>query len=269
MKRGILFLFAALYGWTTFGAAEIVPIAEKAMGQSLAGADLNNDSLYSNPAGSAFSELYSIEGSYYGSGAFSASILDTQTSSLGGGIGYYRFPVKGTDNLNQGMKISVLGRITESLGWGVAGKLLWGTDESNQKQNLKDLDVGVIYSVPTVQFGGFFRNILGGRPGYLNQDREVVVGGRINYEQTLFLSVAANTKLEGFNPYQIGVGAEYLSPYNFLLRVGFRALLDESLSFWSAGVGVDSGRMGIHYALEIPNQGSAPLEHMLSINLML
>ena len=71
-------------------AAAFVPTQSMALGQSLSGATLLNDSIYVNPASSAFTSVYSVDGSYlFGPRAFGVSILDTKTSSIGGELGYY------------------------------------------------------------------------------------------------------------------------------------------------------------------------------------
>ncbi|MCB0404601.1 MAG: hypothetical protein KDD51_07420, partial [Bdellovibrionales bacterium] len=224
--------------------------------------------VFSNPASAVFTNVYSIDGTYFGAGGFSTSVLDTKTSSVGGGAGFYRMASPVPGKFNQGLRLALMSKITPNIGWGVAGKILWGENAPGQEKNIKDLDLGVLFDYSVVQFGATVRNIFGGDPSYLEQNRELGIGARINYEQVLFLSVAAYSKFEKFVPYQLSVGAEYVSPYYFSLRGGFRARPEEQVSFWSAGVGVSSGKFGIHYAVEFPNQ-SANTQHLLNMDVML
>ncbi|MEZ4749643.1 MAG: hypothetical protein R3B54_03155 [Bdellovibrionota bacterium] len=268
MKRALFVVFALLLSSSGFAGTTIVPIHELALGQSMVGGHLINDSVFSNPASAVFTNVYSIDGTYFGTGGFSTSVLDTKTSSVGGGAGFYRMASSVPGKFNQGLRLALMSKITPNIGWGLAGKILWGENVPGQEKNVKDLDLGILFDYSVVQFGATVRNIFGGDPTYLEQDRELGIGARINYEQVLFLSVAAYSKFEKFVPYQLSVGAEYVSPYYFSIRGGFRARPEEQKSFWSAGIGVSSGKFGIHYAVELPNQ-PASTQHLLNLDVML
>lgn len=268
MRANVLFCLLVL-SRGVFGASEVVPLQERAQGQSLVGSHQLNDSLYSNPAASAFTSTYSIEGSYLGPRTFAVSVLDTKTSTIGGGLGYFRAGSQVSDDVSQGLKLALATRLTESIAFGLGGKLVWGKGPAGDSRTLKDLDAGLLFDLSVVQLGASLRNVFGGDFAVLGQDREVAVGGRINYEQVLFLSVATQAKANDFNPYQVGVGVEYVSPYSFSVKAGYRIQPRASLSFWSAGASVSSTKFGIHYAIEFPAQGNTTPLHALSLVAML
>lgn len=258
----------------SIGAPEFVPIQEKAQGQSLAGSNLLNDSLYSNPAGSTFTRVYSIDGTYSLPKSFAVSVLDTQTSSVGGSLGFFR--KNHTDGIDptQGLKVSLGGRVSDSVGVGVAGKMVWGptqTDVVNSGvSRLTDVDTGVLVNFSSMQFGWTVRNLMGGNEA-LDLEREWTVGGRINYNQLLFLSAAVTSPWGYLSPSQYGFGAEYISPYYFSLKGGYRIEPSNSpsLTFWTLGASFISPKMSVHYALELPNQTDTEMEHLIGVTLIL
>src|SRR5262245_43322067 len=72
------------------GAVDFVPLQEKAQGQSLTGGNVLNDSIFSNPAGSTFTQVYSVDAQAQGLNNFAVSILDTKNGNIGGGMAYFR-----------------------------------------------------------------------------------------------------------------------------------------------------------------------------------
>lgn len=266
-----LFVFLALFGVipSVYGAHEFVPLQERAQGQSLVAANLLNDSIYANPAASAFVETYTVNGEYMMPKSFSASILDTKSSGIGGGLGYFREPFPGSTEAIQGAKLSLLGRVTEWAGVGIAGKALWAPPIPDQKNDLKDIDIGTLFRTGFANFGFAVRNVLGGNAA-LHQPREWAAGARIDYQQLLFLSVATLGSWNSAKPYQYGIGAEYVSPYFFALKGGYRIQPDEHKSYWSAGVSFIAPRIAVHYAFETPTQSGAGehTEHMIGTMLM-
>lgn len=253
-----------ILGKFAFGVSqEYVPIYEKALGHSLAGANVMNDSLYSNPASSTFSNVYSIDGSYAPPKTFAVSILDTKTSSIGGGLGYFRTGIANTEDLLQAVRLTLGGRVTDTLGVGVTGKMLW---TPNNRHN--GVDVGAFYNLGTLQFGAVTHNAFGENAG-MNQFREYSVGGRINWQQAMFFSVAAQGKVDDGEPEQYSMGVEYVSPYFFSLKGGFRRRpYTNPESFWSMGASFNSPKLGLHYAVEIPQQDSSETEHLLGATLL-
>lgn len=247
-------------------APEIVPIQEKAQGQSLVGSNLLNDSLYSNPAGSSFTNAYAVEGTMVMPKSFLASVIDTKSSAIGGGLGYFRnFDNNATDPL-QGVKLSVFGKVSEFIGVGVAGKALWGSD-SVGKVSHKDADLGLLGQYEFATFGLVVRNVLGGE-ARLGQEQELGLGARIGYEEILFFSAAVQAKWEGFSPYQYGMGFEFISPYYFGIKGGYRIQPDADLSFWSAGLSLTAPKISVTYAVEFPSSDNLSAEHLLSTTLL-
>ena len=270
-----LTVVGVVFAWSAVAAPvatppDFVPIQEKAQGRSLVGSNILNDSLYSNPAGSVFTQAYAVEASMQMGGTFAASIVDTKTSAVGGSIGVFRTPVGGgIDDYSQGIRLGVMHRLSDALGVGVTGKMLWGPRQADgQRTSRFDGDLGFLANFERVQFGGMFRNVLGG-DGRLAQDREVGLGGRINYDNTVFFSAATYMRTSDWNPYQIGFGAEYISPYYFSVKGGYYFRPRENFSAWSAGASILSPKFSLHYAVEFPNVVGRSPEHSLAIAVLL
>lgn len=247
---------------------EFIPVQERAQGQALSGSSLLNDSIYSNPAGSAFTQVYSIEGTYVMPKTFSVSVLDTRTSEIGGGLGYFRKAVPYSDQLVQGMKLSLSGRLGAGLGVGLSGKSVWGPSLLNgQSDRLTDLDTGFLANLAPFQVGATFHNILGGSE-HLDLKREVSVGARIQYQDVLFLAVSAQMPWGVWRPHQYGIGAEYVSPYYFALKGGFRIRPEDRENFWSVGASLLAPKISIHYAVDLPTSSDRSPEHVLATTLL-
>lgn len=265
-----LFLLAA-QTTAAFASPEYIPLQEKAEGQSLVGSALLNDSLYSNPAAGAFSSVYSLDGTYSASQSFEVSLFDTKTTSTGGGISYYRENISDSNEVRQGGRLGVLGRVSDTIGIGLAGKAEWGTGLDGVDDSMKDLDMGVLANFNSLQLGLALRNVFGGDVHY-DQFREYAVGGRINYLQTLFLSAAATSKWGDFTPYQYGVGVEYDSPYYFAIKCGYlyqRPYAQGNFQGnWTAGASFIAPRISFHYAVEFPAIASGSAVHTLGTMIM-
>jgi len=277
MKK-FLGLFCLMGVLSLQAGQDFVPIQERAQGQALVGSAQLNDSLYSNPAASSFLNVYSVEGSLSLPKNFAVSVLDTKTSNLGGAIGYFRRETEddyyqpgvthgGRSTFIQGAKLSLMGRVANSIGIGISGKSIWGPNIIGKDDKILDADVGALYNGGFFQLGASLRNIFGGKES-MQFSREYSLGGRITYEQILSLSVATQSKFNVAAPYQYGVGVEYVSPYYFAIRGGYRTLIREREHFWSLGASFVSPRLSLHYALEIPNQTNSVSEHTFGTTLL-
>lgn len=263
--------FLCVFFWIcrlSLAAPEYVAVQDRALGQSLGGASQLNDSLYTNPASSSFTQVYSIDGSLMLPRSFAVSILDTRTSSVGGSLGYFRRTLGEDPGFLQGVKLALSGKASQSIGLGIAGKTLWGPDTLSTNSRLNDLDTGVLTNFGWLQMGLTLRNILGGNLA-MSQPRETMLGGRIGYMETLYLSAAAKSLLENLNPYQYGVGVEYISPYYFALKGGFRWQPLQRASYWSGGLSIISPRLSLHYAVEFPQQADEKMEHVFGLTILL
>ncbi len=249
-----------------YGASEIVPLQERAQGQSLVGASQLNDSLHSNPAANAFVQVYSVDVSYFMPKSFSASVLDTKTSSINGSLGYFKENNDGSRGL-EGLKLGLSGKLSEVLSLGVAGKALWGPNVAGESDKLNDVDTGLLFRMASLQAGLVVRNTLGGNDR-MDFGREWSAGLRYGWQQTLFASVATVSRWKKFSPYQYGVGAEYVSPYYFSIKGGYRIQPDDSKSYWSTGVSLLSPRLSVHYAVEFPRQPDEKVEHNVGVTMM-
>lgn len=242
------------------GSTEFVPLQQRAQGQSLTGASLLNDSIFSNPASSAFTSAYSVDTTFINPKTFAVSVLDTKTSGMGGALAYFRMQRPGFEQVIQGARFGFSARVSENFGFGVMGKGLWGPDLAGTSARLMDFDLGLIANFEMVQFGVSLQNTLGGSV-QMGESRDYAVGTRVNWEQTMFLSASMTGQTRDFGPTQFGFGAEYVSPYYFSLKGGYRVRPSEQKSYWSAGLSILSPKMSIHYAVEIPNMPNAGPEH--------
>ncbi len=246
---------------------EFTPVQQRAQGQSLAGANLLNDSLYSNPASSSFTQAYSVDASFQSVKSFAASILDTKTSAIGGIAGYYRMPFNMGDQKVEGVKVGALGRMSENFGVGILGKMIWGTDLAGAPARYTDVDLGAILHFDSIQFGLSTRNLLGGSAA-MGDRREYSIGTQANWEQTVFLNAAMTGDGQNLRPLQYGFGAEYVSPYHFALKGGYRIRTASNESFWSAGASILSPKVSVHYSVEFPNQTGGSMEHMVGTTVL-
>lgn len=259
---GILGICTSAFGWD----GNIIPIQGRAQGRSLTGSSTLNDSLYTNPAGSAFVQAYSIEGTLFGQNGFSVSVLDTKTSVLGGALGYFRV---GSDAGSvEGLKGSLFGRFSENVGLGIAPKTVWSSGLIQER--LTDFDVGLLLRFGFLQLGATAQNLLGGNTK-MGAQREFAYGARVGWEDTLFLSGSAQTEWGKWEPYQYGIGAEYVSPYYFSLKAGLRVVPEATAvsTFWSAGASFLAPKISVHYAVEFPQVAGAALQHTLGASLLM
>jgi len=257
-----------LWAGDAFSSPEWVPMQDRAQGQSLTGANLLNDSLYSNPAASAFTQVYSVEGMLTAPKDLGVSVLDTRTSGVGGGVGYYRHFAPGAEESVQGARLSVISRLGTGIGGGISGKMVWGPGEGGVRSRRTDFDVGVLANFEFLQLGLMGRNVMGGHEG-LGLQREWSAGGRLGYLDTIFFSAGAMSKWEQIRPYQVSFGAEYVSPYYFSIKGGYRIHLDGTLNIWTAGLSFLSPRMSVHYAVEFPHAQRAAHEHTVGVSFLM
>jgi hypothetical protein len=279
----LIWVIGLMAAGLAYGRGEIVPIQDIAQGQSLVAGHLGNDALYSNPSASAFTSMYSVEGTFRSKKDFAASIMDTRTSSIGGGMGYFRAPRDFSTDFIQGLKLGFAWKASPTIGIGVAGKHIWG-DVKNPADpteitadNFKDIDLGAVANLGVVQLGITSRNIFGGEEAF-QENNEHAFGARINYKQLLFLSMAAHTN-KSLSPYQFGIGAEYASPYHFALKAGYRHVVEgtklsdlrttRDAGYWSLGASINSPKVALHYAVEFPSRDDEVTSHNLALAFLL
>lgn len=289
MKRTfpILALLAVTAQISAFGAAEFIPMHQFAEGHSLTGANLLNDSLYVNPAAAAFTRVYSIDATYQLSKRYAVSVLDTKNGAVNGALGYFRQPVSSSafgDTFAepmQGVKGALSARVSNNVAVGIAMKTMWGpraqlgqtAATASQKDRLTDGDLGILGNFGMIQLGATLYNLVGGGNEALDphQGREVSLGGRIGYQDLFFVSVATQSRFRTPTPYQYGIGAEYVSPYYFALKGGYRIVTDigPQRTYWSAGFGINSPRVSVSYGVQFPQTDYERVEHVLGLMLMM
>lgn len=253
----------------SWGYLDFVPLKEKAQAHSLTGAIQGNESVYSNPAASAFSDSYTLEGTFAFPKSFSASILDTRTSSIGGGIGYFREQDSLTQDSSHGVRLTLSSKASEKVAIAVAGKAIW-SKEGAKESSFKDVDAGVLWNLGFATAGVVMRNMTGGSEEP-NKDREVSIGGRIGYSTAIYLSGSAHSKLNRLSPYEYGFGVEYISPWHFSLMGGYRFQRNtdsKNPSYWSTGISFLSPRLSLHYGVEFPQQLQENTSHLLGMTMI-
>lgn len=259
-----LSLFVSCVSMPMFARPEFSSIQERAQGYSLTAATMQNDSLYANPAASAFTNVYTVEGVFSAPRSFGVSILDTKTSPIGGSLGYFREPSLGSSKALQGIKFGLMGRLSETVGIGLSGKSVWGPDNSGNQYRMNDGDLGALFNLSPLLLGASVRNVLGGKSA-VGFGREVSVGARLSYEDLVHFSVSAESAWGRWSPEQYGFGLEYVSPYYFSLKGGFRIRPGENRSYWSGGASLLSPKILLHYAVEFPqNQPSESIQHSVA-----
>lgn len=272
MKRlsPILVLLIGLVGGAlpVYAGHEFVPIQERAQGQSLVGSSQLNDSLYSNPAGSAFTQVYALEGVYGLPKAFGVSVLDTKSSAIGAGLGYFRRIEEGQTDPVQGAKLALVGKMSDDIGVGFSGKAMWGPTGGGGKASFKDVDGGLLVQLTPVHIGFTLRNLFGGNAA-LNQLPEWGFGASFNIQNQLILNAATLGEMKGFKPYQYGFGIEYISQYYFSVKGGYRFQPDRHQSYWSGGLSFLAPKVSFHYSVEFPTEPGKSPEHLLGTTLLL
>ena len=258
-------LLISSWGWTY---SDFVPLKERAQGHSLTGALQGNESVYSNPAGTLFTEAYTVDGTFAFPKSFSASIVDTRTNSIGGGIGYFKEQGGDSSVMTQGLRLTLGSRINQNLAVGIAGKAVWGVRSGNE-MNFKDADAGVLWNADFASVGMVIRNLGGGSSDF-KQERETSLGARVGYSQAVYISGSAHSKFGKVSPYEYGFGFEYISPWHFSLMGGYRFQVGQAVqnpSYWSTGISFLSPRLSAHYAVEFPQLASEEASHLLGLSM--
>ncbi len=263
---------AILASSVSYARPEFISIQELTQGESLTGANLLNDSIYVNPAAGAFTQVYSVEGTYLYKNSFEASIIDSKSGGLIGEVGYFNTlggPAELTSNtFVQGGKVGVTTRLSNHFSLGLDGKYLWRGTSATGKQTLVDGDVGFLGNFSWISFGAVVRNLLSSQT-HFNQFREWSLGAQINYHHLVYLSAASFSTWNNLAPYQYGFGFEYYSPYYFSIKTGYRMEPNADLHYWSAGLAFVAPRFNLTYGILVPLQNGDVIQNMVSLAFLL
>ena len=264
MHRYALSALLLLVAFQAYAAVDYVPLQEKSQGQSLTGGNVLNDSLFSNPAGSTFTQVYSLDASMQGLNHFAVSVLDTKTEGVGGGLAYFRRGLEGART--QGGRLNLATRISDVMGVGASGKYVVGPDSAGNEAKLTDVDLGLLANFQQLVMGLTLRNAMGGNDS-MDLKRELALGARFNYKNQLFFSATA-ISTRGINPNQVGFGMEFVSPYYFALKGGYFFLPKTPFQSWTAGLSFISPKLSLHYAVEFKNLLRG-MEHQVGMTLLM
>lgn len=248
----------------------------RARGGATAASILTHDALFQNPAAGAFQNKYSVNFAYMGTGdAITASIVDTKSGPLGGGLYYMKrefknpasSPTEGAyARSEERAGFSFFGKMNPSIGFGtnikyvyrrsrtagVASGTAWNFDVGGRFILSEDIALGVVgQNLMTDETGLNPKTVLGGlefrAAGALMLSAQV---GRIFDDESLGPSY--------------GVGAEYLLPYNFIARAGFRDT-GAKQTFVSAGFGYEAGSFGVNYSIQNALSGPKSQIHAVGV----
>jgi hypothetical protein len=240
---------------------------------STVASDLDHDSLFQNPASSVFKNQYAVSFEYgvVGNG-LSASVVDTQSGPVGGGIFYSRKDFQGVDLSSLDSIYGNLERIEEQAGFALMGKL---SDQIGLGANVKwsylksfdsrvgngrawTFDVGAKFKpTPTLAFGLLGQNLLKDDRGVIPRkfsaglEYTAVLGldltGEIHNIDSRSL-IGAVTLPNSESTFGWALGAQYRFASGPVLRSGFQRAGAWDRNAFSLGAGYQNKSFSIDYA---------------------
>jgi len=236
-----------------------------ARGGATAASILGHDALFQNPATGAFQNKYAINFAYLGTGdALAASIVDTKSGPMGGGVYYLKrdfrqAPVEGSPvgsyaRSEERAGFSFFGKFNPSIGFGANVKYGYRRSYTDGVANVSawNFDLGGRFILsPDIAIGIVGQNMMTDLTG-LNP--KTVLGGlEFRAVPALMLSAQLGRILGDAIPSSgpsYGAGAEYILPYNFLARLGYRDTGILQQRFVTAGFGYESASFGVNYSFQ-------------------
>lgn len=215
-----------------------------------------NESIYYNPASSAFAKVQSVEAIYSFSTddtrntepkVLNISLLDTGSTFMGGGLGYTHWNLGslGSEwNLN-----AMLNRLflNNTLGAGFSASYTnYKYDNLETKRNL-NFNFGLLYLLGKKTLLGFSAyNLLGDR----NKINNTSFSGSIRQTMFDFFSLSASINYETERDFS------YVGSFEFMYKNGFTVLCSikedkfsdtetEANTYWGAGIGYNAPRLSL------------------------
>ncbi len=255
--------------WSVWGLSLVMPmISAQAQNslvsdpQSLSGArsagragssvasQLYSDSLFQNPASAAFQSRYSLSLGYLAAGeGLLASIVDTKSGPVGGGVYYLRRRIA-ENQIQENAGFSLLHRPADRLGIGTTIRYVYQRQASSERPAgaLWNFDVGLRFLIsPSFALGLVGQNLLESNTG--SEARHYSAGAEYLLTPQIALSVQARQIASVEKPeLNYSAGAEYRFTNGVTLRTGY-----EDKRFWNerwaaAGLGYEQQEFGLDYA---------------------
>jgi hypothetical protein len=281
-------------------AASAVTVADPntllgARSQGRAGAtgasNLTHDSLFQNPASAAFIKSYAVSAGYVGAGdSLTASVVDTQSGPVGGGIYYLRRDLRKLDSATitsnpalgnyarseEHAGVALLGRPSQQVGVGIIGRYIYRRSYDSRVANKKGWngDAGLRYMAnQELSIGVTAQNLLTDETGVAPRRFAAAVEYTPMIELAMSAqvfkvqpeSLPANFTLP--NPEQttgFALGAEYRWPNGAMARAGYSSNPAWNQKIFSLGGGWENKSVSVDYALQ-KGIGSSLITHSILV----
>jgi len=236
------------------------------------GARINlNESLYINPASSAYSRCFSVEGGYaWRKTSFFANrmddfflnVVDTDSEVLGGGAGYYKRRVKG----GAGSEWELRGMLNKAV---LGKRLAFGASFShlshtyfNQSSGNFNFDLGVMYLLfSKTIIGATFYNVLGDKDDL--RTRSVDFSARQTFWD--FFAVSFSFEHRFYKKVNYSGAIEMLYRNGIMITLSGRRNQNTKNTYWGLGLGYVAPKISFLYGTMNSIEYPFNFQHSLSI----
>lgn len=246
-------------------------------GSSTVASTTYHDALFQNPAGSVFTESYAVSLGYLGVGdSLTASIVDTKSGALGGGVYYLRRDMRDVSReplsvgdyarLEERAGMALFGKPGDGFGLGISAKYAYRkslTDGIASGKNWNG-DVGAKYIVNSAMtLGATGQNMLSDDSG-LNP-KAVLLGAEYMLGSGFAVSAQASRILTpGFERDTAwGLGGEFRLGNGVAIRAGYRDNRPWNEKTIAGGAGYDSKSFSLDYSVSGAIEGRGGTLHSL------
>ncbi len=258
---------AEIVGQSLIDPQSLLGAQSLSRGGATAASNLAHDALFQNPASAAFEKKYALNFGYLGAGSsLTASVVDTKSGPLGGGLFYLRRdlvqPASSPASMGNFARLeeragfSLFGKFSEDFAVGTNIKYGYRRDYSLGLGNLSkwNFDVGARFlASSSVQLGAVAQNLVSEESGLHPR----TFAFALEYRPSLALALSAQvnryagSNFEGMGP-ELGYGAglEYKLPQGFAVSGGYRRTILTADDLVSAGLGYEASSFGLRYSLE-------------------
>jgi len=261
--------------------------SSRARGGATLGTATTHDSLFQNPASSAHLESYAVSAGYIAAGnAVFASIIDTKSGPIGGGLYYLRRDIRDdqANNISLGnlaryeehAGLSLMGKVQQNMSIGTTVRYAYRRSYDSRIENATDwnLDVGLQYLVrPDLAVGLLGQNLLTSESGFSAQRLGAGVGYSLRANLGISAQIFKTQAPMPESPLQLpspnagldyALGAEFLPGKSFVLRAGFQESPTWLTRKIATGAGYISSNFSLDYAFQIDAKKSANTDHTIT-----
>lgn len=278
-----------IFGALSFGAQAQTPAPQFSDSSTLLGAravgrgsstvasTTYHDALFQNPAGSVFTQSYAVSLGYLGLGdSLTASVVDTKSGALGGGVYYLRRDMRDVSRepisigdyarLEERAGLALFGKPSDGFGIGISAKYAYRKSLSEGIGSGKNWngDIGAKYLVNgALTVGATGQNLLVDESG-LNP-KSVILGAEYGLGGGFSVSAQVSRILtSGFaRDTSWGTGGEYRLSNGFALRAGYRDNRPWDEQTIAGGAGYDAKSFSVDYSVSSMIKGRAGTVHSL------